>query len=163
VIRNLVLVGNLAVLLVAFGWSVAHKEQTLRDGRGVLLALAPVDPRSLIQGDYMRLDYALDRALEDTDGWPRDGTLVVRDLPGDGAVFVRRHDGEPLAPDEVLLRYRKREGRVRVGTDAYYFEEGQAETFAAAKFAELRVDAAGESVLVNMMDEAKRPLGPGMK
>ena len=29
----------------------------------MLLELAPVDPRSLIQGDYMRLDYAIARDL----------------------------------------------------------------------------------------------------
>ncbi|MBS0976300.1 GDYXXLXY domain-containing protein, partial [Serratia rubidaea] len=46
-----------ALLLVNL--SIYQKEQQLRQGRVAILQLAPVDPRSLMQGDYMALDYAL--------------------------------------------------------------------------------------------------------
>jgi len=171
VIRPLVLVVNLLVVLVGFGFAVAHKERTLRDGTTVFLRLAPVDPRSLLQGDYMRLAYALDAAvntsLQDPRGatpvLPRNGLLVVRREPSGEATFVRLDAGAPLASGELRLRYRVRDGWMRVGPDAFYFEEGQAERFESAVFGELRVDAAGESVLVNMRDEAMVPLGPGLR
>jgi uncharacterized membrane-anchored protein len=176
VIRPLVLVVNLLVVLVGLGLAVAHKERTLRDGTVVFLRLAPVDPRSLLQGDYMRLAYAIDAAVNTsrqdprgaTPDLPRDGLLVVRREPSGEATFVRldreAHDrASPLAPGELRLRYRVRDGWMRVGTDAFYFEEGQADRFESAVFGELRVDAAGESVLVNMRDQAMVPLGPGLR
>ena len=54
---RILIIVNLILLLGYFNWSVYQKEQTLKDGQLVLLQLAPVDPRSLMQGDYMRLSY----------------------------------------------------------------------------------------------------------
>ena len=45
---------------------VYQKEQHLSNGEVVLLELAPVDPRSLMQGDYMRLRFALAGTIRDT-------------------------------------------------------------------------------------------------
>ena len=53
---RILIIVNLILLLGYFNWSVYQKEQTLKDGQLVLLQLAPVDPRSLMQGDYMRLN-----------------------------------------------------------------------------------------------------------
>ena len=54
---RILIIVNLILLLGYFNWSVYKKEQILKDGRLVLLQLVPVDPRSLMQGDYMRLNY----------------------------------------------------------------------------------------------------------
>src|SRR5687768_15580308 len=97
----LVLGGLLLVLLVP-NLAIVQKERLLKEGKVMLLELAPVDPRSLIQGDYMRLDYAVARGLSGPRGFPeaesevprvpRDGHIVVR-LDDDGiASFVRWHD-----------------------------------------------------------------------
>src|SRR5690606_16735816 len=48
----------LGVLVVANG-GIWQKEQLIRDGRPVFVELAPVDPRSLMQGDFMRLNFNL--------------------------------------------------------------------------------------------------------
>ena len=53
--KAIALIAGLAVLaLVNLG--IYQREQLLTRGQIVLLDLAPVDPRSLMQGDYMRLD-----------------------------------------------------------------------------------------------------------
>lgn len=49
-------------LLLSLGssqWQVAAYERILTKGQFVLLRLQPVDPRSLIQGDYMSINYEL--------------------------------------------------------------------------------------------------------
>ena len=38
---------------------IASKEILLRTGQTVKLELAPLDPRSLLQGDYVRLNYKI--------------------------------------------------------------------------------------------------------
>jgi uncharacterized membrane-anchored protein len=47
------------VILAVINVSILQKERHLADGRVVYLELAPVDPRSLMQGDYMTLNFAI--------------------------------------------------------------------------------------------------------
>lgn len=150
---------GLALSLAVPNWAIWQKEQLLERGDVVLLELAPVDPRSLIQGDYMRLDYAIPRGILDGGSWSRDGQMVVR-LDADGvARFVRRYDPlDPLASGERLLQYRKRGTRIRVGSDAFFFQEGTASKYARARYGELRVDADGGSVLVGLRDSTRTPI-----
>jgi uncharacterized membrane-anchored protein len=148
--------GGLALVLAIFLALVAQKEAVLRDGQPVLLRLAPVDPRSLIQGDYMQLGYdiVLDRS------WPTDGKLVLRkDADGVGHLVRIYTPGEPVAPDELILRYRRRRWQTRLGADAFYFQEGTADRYASARYGELRVTTSGESVLVGLCDENHARLG----
>jgi uncharacterized membrane-anchored protein len=159
-IRKAVVLGTLLVILAIVNWQIAAKERVLRDGELLLLELAPVDPRSLIQGDYMRLDYAIARELWNDAAWPRDGQIVVANDAEGVARFVRRYEpGAPLGAAEHLLRYRRRSGRIRIGTDAFFFQEGQADRYAGAKYGELRVDADGEGLLIGLRDRARQPLG----
>jgi len=44
------------ILLLAF---IAVKENTLRSGTSVLLQTAPIDPRSVLQGEFAILDYEI--------------------------------------------------------------------------------------------------------
>jgi uncharacterized membrane-anchored protein len=159
-IRRVVVLVWLVVILGLVNWSISSKEALLRDGTPLLIELAPVDPRSLIQGDYMRLDYRIARELAGHYDWPRDGHIVVTTGADNVAQFVRLHDGNtPLAAGEHLLIYRRRAGRIRIGTDAFFFQEGHAWRYDRAKYGELRVDASGESVLIGLRDAERRPLG----
>jgi uncharacterized membrane-anchored protein len=158
--RNAVIFGGLAFALLLPSALIAQKESLLATGKPVLLELAPRDPRSLMQGDYMVLDYAVSRERGWYKDWPRDGRLVLRlDEKGVGQ-FVRFHDpGTPLAPDEFLLRYRVRDGRIRLGAEAFFFQEGHARRYEAARYGELRVAPNGTSVLVGLRGKDREPLG----
>lgn len=162
--RKLIAVGAGVLLLVLANWTVAKREDQLANGRIVLLELAPVDPRSLMQGDYMALRF---KAADDAFGRfgkvkdvPLDGRLVVKvDARGVGT-FVRRDGGEPLASDEVALRYRVRNERVKFATNAYFFQEGHARLFEAARYGEFRVAPSGELLLARLADAKLQRLGP---
>lgn len=170
--RHLILVGLLPALLVPAGL-VAQKELVLRHGEQVFLRLAPVDPRSLIEGDYMRLSYAITNEVFDAERPsalgggtshpppPRadDGHLVLALDDRRVARFLRVDDGSPLSPGEVRIRYRRRHGRVRIGTDAFYFQEGHAERYEAATYGEVRLTRSGDAVLVGLRDQDLVALG----
>jgi uncharacterized membrane-anchored protein len=159
--RNTVIFAGLAFALLGPTALIIQKESLLATGKPVLLELAPVDPRSLMQGDYMVLNYAISRDREWNPGWPHDGRLVLSlDMQGVGQ-FVRLHEPSiPLAPDEFLLRYRVRNGRVRLGAEAFFFQEGQARHYESARYGELRVAPNGTSVLVGLRGKDREPLGP---
>ncbi len=126
---------------------IGQKEMLLARGTPILLELAPVDPRSLMQGDYMSLRYALASRVSGS------GRMVIQLDARGVAQFVRPYEGGPLAAGEMLLRYRgSPQGEPRLGAESYFFQEGQAEHFAAARYGELRVTPAGDSVLVGLRD-----------
>ena len=151
------------LLLAGVNLGIVAREQHLANGRVVLLELAPVDPRSLMQGDYMALRF---KAEDDAFGRWRgrdsalpDGRIVVRmDARGVGA-FARLDDGTALAPDEAALKYRVRAGRVKFATNAFFFKEGTGRIYEAARYGEFRASASGELLLVAMRDKDLRTLG----
>ncbi|TCP95956.1 putative membrane protein [Cricetibacter osteomyelitidis] len=57
---NSVTIAVLATVFAALGianYAVVDNENVLNNGKPIILKLAPVDPRSLMQGDYMELNY----------------------------------------------------------------------------------------------------------
>jgi uncharacterized membrane-anchored protein len=159
-LRVLIALGALLVL-GALNIAIVGKEQIKRGGEVVYLPLAPVDPRSLIQGDYMALRFALTADLERREGadqrGAREGVVAFANVTLDGQ-RVARLAGNGAAP-ALKLRYRIRNGQVWLGTNAFFFEEGSAPRFSNARYGEFRVDrASGEAVLVGLRDVALKAL-----
>ena len=156
----------LSVLLILFvvNIQILHKEAIVDEGHTLLLRLAPQDPRSLMQGDYMALRYAIAGEVADiaTKAALTDGLVVVARAPNGEASLVGLYQGEALSADQFLLRFRRRGESVRLASDAYFFEEGQWRTFADARFGELRVDSDGDAVLVGLRDAAGGRLGAAL-
>jgi len=147
-------------LLLILNGLVYQKETMLKEAQQVLLALAPVDPRSLIQGDFMVLRYAIANEVTNTvegrDG--QEGLLTLKLESNGVASLVAIDSSAPLEPGQIHLKYRINGGRCLLGAESYMFEEGRADHFAAAKFGELRVSLDGSSVLVGLRNEGLEPL-----
>lgn len=161
--RRLWIVVSALAVLVVVNASIALKEHHLATGEVVYLELAPVDPRSLMQGDYMALNFTVQNAIRrHRDNAPANanGAVVVRLDDRRVAHFVRLDDGaQPLADDEMRLRYRVRDNRVKFATNAFFFEEGTAERYEAARYGRFRVNDAGAPLLVSLHDESLNELG----
>ena len=163
--RRILVVMATVVALGVIDYGIAAREALLRDGRVVLLDLAPIDPRSLMQGDYMALrfrvaDEAFGRAYTQRVG---DGRIVLRVERNGVATFRRFDDGTPPAADETRMRYRIRDGRAKFATNAYFFEEGHARDYAKARYGEFRVAPDGEAILTGLRDAETRLLGPAAR
>ena len=158
--RKLVIVVAGVVVLAAANWTIATREGLVRDGRLLLLELAPIDPRSLMQGDYMALNYNVANHLAfDRMARPSDGNVVVREDAEGVAKYVRVDDGTASGPGELRLRFRWREGRPKFATNAFFFEEGRGRDYANAKYGEFRVSPDGEMILTGLRGPAREPLG----
>lgn len=142
---------------------IVGKERLIARGDVVYLRLAPIDPRSLMQGDYMALNFSVANEVRAAHGTEqtrlaREEMIVIRRDDRNEGHFVRLYKGEPLAAGELLLRVQNVPSRwggnaVKVSTDAWFFQEGQAGRYEKAKFGEFRVDASGQALLVGMRDE----------
>jgi uncharacterized membrane-anchored protein len=149
---GITLVAALAVVNLA----IVQKEALIAEGRPVFLPLAPVDPRSLMQGDYMALNFSLPGGLRPVDsaslGSARPQVVARQDAQG-VARLTRVHGGEALAADELLIELTPRGGRWTVVSDAWFFREGEGARWAAARFGEFRVAPDGRALLVGLRGE----------
>lgn len=163
--RRLVLFATAILVLVVVNTQIVIKEGIIESGETLLLRLAPRDPRSLLQGDYMVLRYAMadEVARAAREAELTDGVVVVSRGEDRQAAFVGLYEGRTLAPSQHLLRFRKRGDSVRLASDAYFFEEGQGEIFAGARFGELRVSVAGDAVLVGLRGQDGGRLGGAVR
>lgn len=167
-----IIVLTTVVVLVVVNWAIWQKERHLAEGEVVYLELAPVDPRSLMQGDYMALNFALSDQIRsalhqserDEDSLQaRNGYVVVRLDEQRIAHFQRLDDGSSLRDDERRLRYRLRNGQVRFTTDAFFFQEGHGERYEPARYGQLRVNTKGEPLLVALYNAELTKLGESVK
>lgn len=155
--------GALSTLLVANS-TIWQNETLIRDGRPVFVALTPVDPRSLMQGDYMTLRFQLNQAAPDTPhadapSHTSGPAHMVFKLDARGlATALRQHQGEALQADELVMRLTRRHDDWLLVTDAFHFKEGEAERWANARFGEFRVNAHGRALLVGLRGAQLEPL-----
>jgi len=165
----------LFIVLISINFNIFKKEQTLSRGKSVFLQLAPVDPRSLMQGDYMVLNYKIANELINTrinlevksntlknsnsEIFPKDGFLVLTINDSGVGDFNRFYsENYNLEPNEILLKYRLRGNILKLGAESFFFQEGQSEKYSAAKYGELKVSADGESILAGLRNERLEPM-----
>ncbi|MGV8946547.1 MAG: GDYXXLXY domain-containing protein [Lutibacter sp.] len=150
----LIILLNLILLLVYFNYSVVKKEELLKNGQLILLELAPVDPRSLMQGDYMALRYKISESI-DYNNMPKRGYCVVRlDANGVANKVRFQKDLTPLNEGEHFIKYTSSDLQsVNIGAESFFFQEGQAEKYDKAKYGGVKIDKNGNSLLIGLYNE----------
>lgn len=158
-----VLIASSAMFIIGLcGWSILSKEHVLRTGRMVLVRIVPVDPRSLVQGDYMTLAFELPQRRPSTAakafGAPQ--PVAIGQVGADNVVtFTEIVPKRPsLAPDTVAMALNIKNGAFVVGSDAWFFKEGTADKWASARYGIFRVTSDGTALLAGLADEARRPI-----
>ncbi|MDF3819256.1 GDYXXLXY domain-containing protein [Leptospira sp. 96542] len=162
---------QIASLLVSFllfvGFIVSQilsKEKIRNEGTLVFLPLMPVDPRSLFQGDYMILRYNWDNLLNKADSnAPKRGCLVFTIQEQILTPVRLQKDSQPRAKGEHCIQFFKSSFEIKIGAESYFFQEGEANLYANAKFAGIRFIKEASSfdkLLVGLYDEKKNPIEP---
>jgi len=138
-----------------------QKERLIAQGEPVFVELAPVDPRSLMQGDFMRLNFRLPGDVQNKlDGLlsaERPRLVMRRDTRG-VATPLRLDDGSQLAKDELRIELMPKDGRWVLVSEAWFFREGEAKRWEPAKYGEFRVTPDGKALLVGLRGAALKAL-----
>jgi uncharacterized membrane-anchored protein len=159
----------LGVVLLLINVGIYRKEHHLASGQTVCLRLAPVDPRSLMQGDYMALDFALARKIENAlkrddnrSAKPlpnRSGTVILRLEANCTTSFVSLDTGRPLRAGEIRMAYRVRNHRVSFSTDAFFFKEGTGNLYANARYGVFKLNDRHQPLLYALKNADLTTLG----
>lgn len=113
------------VVAVVLGSSIFQTEAGLRKAETVYFKMAPVDPRALMMGDYMIVNYAFEpgRWVKDR----QDITLYINEA-GEAAT---QEPGRPL-----IIKFNGSRYRI---PHQYYFQEGTAAKYENAQYAVMAV------------------------
>jgi uncharacterized membrane-anchored protein len=148
-----------AAVFGSFFAMIGEKESLLRNGQTVYLKLAPVDPRSLLQGDYMSLNYDVSNQLMRDQGSPTppavfdSGVIVIKLDPNNVGAFSRYGPATNLAPGEHALIYHHSDSRFTLGAESFFIPEGTGANFDQAKFGELKLEPDGTALIVALCDK----------
>ena len=161
-----ILIACLSILL--FVVMITLNQLQLKRSHSMFVELAPVDPRSLLQGDYMQLNYELNwiedqqqleaSALTLADRINNQSTLVAY-VQLDAAQRLQHSslDVKNLDRQAVIqkLKIKNPDNTPRnlyPSTSSYLFAEGLGKCYEAAEFAEFKVDAEGNAMLIGLRD-----------
>jgi uncharacterized membrane-anchored protein len=163
--RTAILLLATLLVLAVLNISIYQKQEILETGDTLLLKLAPRDPRSLLQGDYMRVRYALiDEMLQSNQLPPHQhGFAVIK--PGEDRVahFVRFYQGESLAEDEKLIKYQYHlQGwdKFVIRPDTFLFQEGLQPIYQQSAYAIFHYHGTKDYLLIGMADNNKVEIAP---
>ncbi|TCM69812.1 putative membrane-anchored protein [Acinetobacter calcoaceticus] len=173
----------LAVLsMLLFGAIISKNEWQLNNSDRIFVRLQPVDPRSMIQGDYMRLNYELDWAeekplLDGQDQNSSDQNTALEDaiynhstvltyvaLDTSRRVYQIALDQRLLDRSATIIALKLKNPSNLVwalypSSNSYLFAEGLAACYSRAEYAEFKVDAQGNSILRRLLDQQLKDLG----
>ena len=142
--------------LVVVNWAIWQKEDLIARGEKVFVELAPVDPRSLMQGDFMRLNYRVpqptDDALRQRVSLHRPYAVAQRDARGVAKLLRVVTADAPLASGEMRIELTPKGGRWILVSDAWFFREGDGQRWEKARYGEFRVGPDGKALLVGLAD-----------
>lgn len=164
--KKLAIILSTLFVFSILNYSIYHKEKILISGEEIFLALVPVDPRSLIQGDYMQLGYAIENtAKNNLIHAPKErGDIVITLDNKKIAHFDRFKDNHPLKNNEKLIRYTFDKNHffrpIQIQPNSFFFQEGQGAYFAKAKYAIFHYNGIKEYVLVGLADENGKKIEP---
>lgn len=160
-LKYILITANFILLAGLFIFSVVKMENIKGKGKELYLKLAPVDPRSLMQGDYMTLSFDLDnqigsvRRLREDYDFPYKYVVVSQD----SCKYLRgQNEPTPCEDNEVAIKLAPKDYWHSLPTKSYFFQEGTEQKYSNSEYARVKVDEYGNFVIVALCDENKKDI-----
>lgn len=160
----------LATILIFVGL-VAKNEWHLHHSKSIFIDLRPVDPRSILQGDYMALAYELNlqslKALAGSESEALDQVIfnhssvpakVILDSQNRVVRTILDSNNSVAGQSLILKNPENRLQALYPASRSFLFAEGLAQCYQKAKYAEFKVNTTGEAILFDLRGEGLQPL-----
>ena len=173
-VKPLVALAVVLLILIPLNYKVQQFEDVLATGKPVVLKIAPVDPRSLMQGDYMALSYAILNDIRANLNESEDGVILAKEKKHPNKVYALIHQDEQgvatlcrvedsLPNDfkdcaaDVYLPVNNFKWLPELPSQEYFFAEGKGQHYAQAEYAEYRFKD-GILLLARLLDKDLKAL-----
>lgn len=174
-ISNSVLLLTAVLALIYVNLNAWQSRQIKLRGETLFLELAPVDPLSLVQGQYMRLRFEIEKGYdatqEDQDTIDNAHGIVLATLDLDNKRIGTLTGLLPINQQQQTdgtLQFRVRARLInsessyliRIEQNSFLFQENTEDRYAEAKYGLFRVNEDGRYVLVDLADKHLQLLTP---
>lgn len=149
----------IALQVAVIGYTAFSKEQLLTHGKLVKLELVPVDPRALLQGDYVRLGYEISTVKNVNER----GTIQVILRKDEAGVYRfvdiyslngKLYHADVYQTGDVLMNGKLNGDTVIYGIESYFVpEKTGGDVQRRARFAYVRVSRTGDAILEKVSDQ----------
>ena len=173
-VKPLVALAVVLLILIPLNYKVQQFEDVLATGKPVVLKIAPVDPRSLMQGDYMALSYAILNDIRANLNESEDGVILAKEKKHPSKVYALIHQDEQgvatlcrvedSLPNDfkdcvanVYLPGNNFKWLPELPSQEYFFSEGKGQYYAQAEYAEYRFKD-GILLLARLLDKDLKAL-----
>jgi putative membrane protein len=173
-VKPLVALAVVLLILIPLNYKVQQFEDVLATGKPVVLKIAPVDPRSLMQGDYMALSYAILNDIRANLNESEDGVILAKEKKHPSKVYALIHQDEQgvatlcrvedSLPNDfkdcvanVYLPVNNFKWLPELPSQEYFFSEGKGQYYAQAEYAEYRFKD-GILLLARLLDKDLKAL-----
>ena len=176
-VKKILLIINIIILFVITGFSAMKEENYKKLDSYFYLELAPVDPRSILQGDYMTLNYDITDKVSDFiynnrtyiyDGENENEVEEIRELrkladakkayiavrldENKVAKFVKVTKEKTDEKDLLFIAYKTDGFDVNINANSYLFQEGTGNKYQDARYS--KVVLVGDKLrLVDLRDK----------
>jgi uncharacterized membrane-anchored protein len=159
--RNTIFFVTTALIFSVLGALIWQRELNRRYGKVVYLRLAPVDPRSLMQGDYMVIRYrVLDEAWRAKCHEKGKAMILGLDQKKQGRFMRCAKQDEVVEGDSLLLSFQTYPMEIKIGAESFFFQEGRGKTYEKAVYGKLIVNPQGKAMLLDLVDEKLQSFYP---
>lgn len=170
-IKKILLIINIVILFVITAFSATKEEGYRKLDNYFYLELAPVDPRSLLQGDYMTLNYDItdkvrnfifdnlynyDENNKDKEARElanmKKAYIAVRLDENKVAKFVKITKEKTNEKDLLFIAYKNNGFSVDINANSYLFQEGTGKKYENARYS--KVVLVGDNLrLIDLRDK----------
>ena len=163
--RNAILFISTLFVLALVNFAIFQKQQILLEGENILLKLAPIDPRSMMQGDYMAFRYALEDEMKDVDtaSLLNHHFIVIKSDEDNVAHFIRVYNQETLAKDEKLFKFRYQQApysKITFKPSSFFFQEGLQPLYQKAEYAIFHYRGIKDYLLIGVANNERTQINP---
>ena len=157
--------------LLFFAALVVKNEWHLQHSKSIFIELKPVDPRSILQGDYMALAYELNlqslKALAGSESKALDQVIfnhssvpakVILDSQNRVVRTILDTNNSFTGQNLILKNPENRLQALYPASRSFLFAEGLAQCYQKAKYAEFKVNPEGEAILFDLRGEGLQSL-----
>lgn len=160
-VRSFWMAAVVVACLLLLSVQIGRSETILARGETVYLELLPLDPRSLLQGDYVQLRYTVSEpyGTEWKENQPEESgkvSVVLAKSPSGAHLFKQLYDDSySLQPGEVVLNGKWRDWHsIEYGIEHFFVPEGTGrEVERTAKFAEVKVASNGDALVIRLLPQ----------
>jgi len=174
-VKPLAALAVVLLILIPLNYKVQQFEDVLATGKPVVLKIAPVDARSLMQGDYMALSYSILNDIRANLNESEDGVFTIEtEKKRPSKVYALIHQDEQgvatlcrvedsLPNDfkdcaaDVYLPVNNFKWLPELPSQEYFFAEGKGQHYAQAEYAEYRFKN-GILLLARLLDKDLKAL-----